>query len=180
MPPKNRVRRSTRPRLLDYAVKSLSSKMKSIRDLRRKLAERAEPGEPGQAAIEAVILKLKDLGYLSDERFAADYTRLRKENEKFGRRRVQQGLMQKGIPQELTNATINTAYEDVDEVQLARDYIARKRMKKPEGADRDAIQKATAKTMRRLIAAGFSTRAIWKVLRDWNPELEEVDVVDEN
>ena len=34
--------------------------------------------------MDAVIVRLKELGYLSDERFAADYTRLRKENEKFG------------------------------------------------------------------------------------------------
>jgi regulatory protein len=79
--------------LLEFAVRSLSSRMKSIRDLRRKMAERAAPGEEGEADIEAVIAKLKELGYLSDERFAADYTRLRKENDKFGQRRVQQGLM---------------------------------------------------------------------------------------
>ena len=165
------------PGLLEFAVRSLSSKMKSIRDLRRKLSERAEPGEPGEAAIDAVILKLKDLGYLSDERFAADYTRMRQENEKFGRRRVQQGLMQKGIAQELTNTTLSKAYDEVDEVALARAYVARKRMKQPTG-DREQKQKETAKAMRRLVAAGFTTKTIWKVLRDWGAELEEADLED--
>ncbi len=70
--------------LLEFAVRSLSSQMKSVRDLRRRMSDRAEPGEAGEAAMDAVIAKLKDLGYLSDERFAADYTRLRKENEKYG------------------------------------------------------------------------------------------------
>ncbi len=158
------------PALLEFAVRSLSAKMKSIRDLRRKLRDRAEPGDAGEAAVEAVIIKLKDLGYLSDERFAADFTRLRKENEKFGRRRVQQGLMQKGIPQELANTTLTAAYEDVDEVALAREYVARKRMKKPEG------DKEIARTMRRLMAAGFSSKTIWKVLRGWGAEVDEVDV----
>jgi len=165
------------PGLLEFAVRSLSSKMKSIRDLRRKLSERAEPGEPGEAAIDAVILKLKDLGYLSDERFAADYTRMRQENEKFGRRRVQQGLMQKGIAQDLTNTTLSKAYDEVDEVALARAYVARKRMKQPTG-DREQKQKETAKAMRRLVAAGFTTKTIWKVLRDWGAELEESDLED--
>ena len=158
------------PALLEFAVRSLSAKMRSIRDLRRKLRDRAEPGEPGEAAVEAVIIKLKDLGYLSDERFAADFTRLRKENEKFGRRRVQQGLMQKGIAQELVNTTLTAAYEDVDEVALAKEYVARKRMKKPEG------DKELARTMRRLMAAGFSSKTIWKVLRGWGAEVDEVDV----
>ena len=156
--------------LLEYAVRSLSSKMKSIRDLRRKMAERAEPGEDGERAMEAVIAKLKELGYLSDERFAADYTRLRKENEKYGKRRVQQGLMQKGIAQELTQSTLATAYDEVDEVALAKEYVARKRMKKPEG------DKEVARAMRRLMGAGFSTKTIWKVLRGWGAEVEEVDV----
>jgi regulatory protein len=161
------------PALLDYAVKSLSSKMKSVRDLRRKLADRAEPGEAGQAAIEAVILKLKDLGYLSDERFAADYTRLRKENDKFGRRRVQQQLFQKGIPADLSSKTLTAAYADVDELALAKQYVQRKRMKPP------ANEKETARAMRRLLAAGFSTKTIWKILRSWGSEVEEVDVVED-
>jgi len=161
--------------LLEFAVRSLSSRMKSVRDLRRKMAERAEPGEAGEVAIEAVILKLKELGYLSDERFAADYARLRKENDKFGQRRVQQGLMQKGIAQELTMSTLATAYDDIDEVALARAYVSRKRMKQPEG-DREKKQKETAKAMRRLVAAGFSTKTVWKVLREWGAELEEVDL----
>jgi regulatory protein len=160
--------------LLEYAVKSLGSKMKSVRDLRRKMSERAEPGEAGSAAMDAVIAKLKDLGYLSDERFAADYTRLRKENEKFGKRRVQQGLMQKGIAQELTNSTLATAYDEVDEVALAKQYVERKRMKKPEG------EKEVARAMRRLVAAGFSTQTIWKVLRGWGAEVEEVDVEEQS
>jgi regulatory protein len=147
--------------------------MKSVRDLRRNMSQRAEPGEAGEAAIDAVILKLKDLGYLSDERFAADFTRLRKENQKFGKRRVQQGLMQKGIAQDLTDTTLAEAYENVDEVALAKQYVERKRMKKPEG------DKEIARTMRRLIAAGFTTKTIWKVLRSWGTELEEVDVVDD-
>jgi len=160
------------PALLDFAVRSLSSRMKSVRDLRRKLAERAEPGEAGAAHIDAVLLKLKELGYLSDERFAADFARLRKENDKLGRRRVQQGLMQKGIAQELTRSTLAAAYEDVDEVALARAYVERKRMKPPAG------DKETARTVRRLLAAGFSTKTVWKVLRSMGSELEEVDVVD--
>jgi regulatory protein len=158
--------------LLEFAVRSLSSKMKSERELRRKLVERAELGEEGAVAVEAVMLKLKELGYLSDERFAADYTRLRKENEKFGRRRVQQGLMQKGIAQELTQVTLAAAYDEVDEVALAKEYVARKRMKKPED------EKAVARAMRRLVGAGFSTRTVWKVLRGWGAEVDEVDVED--
>lgn len=161
----------TQPELLDYAAKSLGSKMKSERDLRRRLSDRGEPAD-----VEKVIAKLKELGYLSDARFAADFARLRQENEKFGKRRVQQGLMQKGIASSLVNEAITKQYEDVDEATLARQYIERKRLKQPSG-DREQRQKETAKIMRRLVAAGFSSRAVWSVLRDWGgSDIEEVDV----
>jgi regulatory protein len=156
--------------LLEYAVRSLGAKMKSVRDLRMRMKDRAEPGEAGAAAMDRVIERLKEYGYLSDERFAADFTRLRKENEKFGKRRVQQGLMQKGIAQELVSETLTKAYEDVDEVALAQAYVARKRMKKP------ADEKETLRAMRRLMAAGFTSKTVWKVLRGWGAEVEEVEV----
>ena len=159
-------------RLLDYAVKSLGSRMKSERDLRRLMAQRVAPGEEGVLAMNSVIVKLKELGYLSDERFAADYTRLRQENEKFGRRRVQQGLMQKGVAMATVNEAVGSAYDEVDEIALARQYAERKRMKKPEG------EKETARAMRRLVAAGFSTRAVWAVLRSWGAPVDEVDIAE--
>ena len=170
----------TEPELLDYAVKSLASKMKSERDLRRRLADRVSADETGRAAVDNVIAKLKELGYLSDQRFAADFARLRQENEKFGKRRVQQGLMQKGIASPLVNEAITKQYEDIDEVALARQYIERKRLKQPSGdpnADKAQRQKETAKIMRRLVAAGFSSRAVWAVLRDWaGSDIQEIDV----
>lgn len=161
------------PALLDYAVKSLSSKMKSERDLRRKLAERTD--EP--RTVDAVIARLKDLGYLSDERFAADYTRLRQENDKFGRRRVQQGLMQKGIPQPLAAKALGEAYDDLDEAALCRAYAERKRLQPPDpAADRETRQKHEAKIIRRLLSAGFSTKAVWKTLRSLGSDLEETAI----
>jgi regulatory protein len=156
--------------LFEYALGALARRMRSVRDLRRLMLARAEPGDAGERAMEAVVLRLKELNYLSDTRFAADYTRLRKENEKFGRRRVQQDLMQKGIPQNLVASTLATAYDDVDELALAREYVARKRMKQP------ADQKETARAMNRLLRAGFSSNAIFKLLRAWGVIVEETEV----
>src|SRR3984885_11955609 len=165
--------------LFEYAVGTLARRMRTVRDLRRLMRARAEEGEAGEQAMDAVIVRLKELNYLSDTRFAEDYTRVRKEHEKFGKRRVQQDLMQKGVGKDLVASTLETAYEDVDEVALARQYIARKRMKQPSG---EKAQKETVRAMNRLLRAGFSSRAVYKVLREWNlPEhaLEEIETVAE-
>jgi regulatory protein len=158
--------------LFEYAVGALARRMRTERDLRRLMKLRAEEGEAGARAIDAVVVRLKELNYLSDVRFAEDYTRVRKEHEKFGRRRVQQDLMQKGVGKELVASALETAYEDVDEVALARQYIARKRMKQPSG---EKAQKETARTMNRLLRAGFSSRAVYKVLREWDLPEEAVE-----
>jgi regulatory protein len=88
---------------------------------------------------------------------------------------VQQDLMQKGVQKELVASTLEAAYEDVDEVALARQYIARKRMKQPSGPN---AQKETVRAMNRLMRAGFSSRAIYKVLREWDVAVEEVELED--
>jgi regulatory protein len=165
--------------LFDYAVSTLARKMRTVRDLRRLLRNRAEPGDAGEKAMDAVIARLIDLQYLSDTRFAADYTRLRKENEHFGRRRVEMDLMQKGIGKELIATTIATAYEDVDDVALARAYCEKKRIKQPEGPD---SKKETARVINRLLRAGFSSTAIFKLLRSWNVEapVDESDAIDDD
>jgi regulatory protein len=162
--------------LFEYAVGTLARRMRTVRDLRRLMKTRAEEGEAGERAMDAVIVRLKELNYLSDTRFAEDYTRVRKEHEKFGKRRVQQDLMMKGVEKELVASTLESAYEDVDEVALARQYIARKRMKKPSGAD---AQKETVRTMNRLMRAGFSSNAIFKVLKAWDLPEEALAGVEE-
>jgi regulatory protein len=161
--------------LFDYAVGALARKMRTVRDLKRLMRTRAEEGEAGERAMDRIVARLKELKYLSDTRFAADYARLRKENDKFGRRRVQQGLVQKGVHKDLVASTLSKAYDDVDEVALAREYIARKRMKRPEGVD---AKKQSTRAMGRLMRAGFSAGTIYKVLREWDVEVEEAALED--
>lgn len=161
-------RRSKQPReplgeaaLFDYAVASLGRRAQTVAELKRKLRTRVAPGEEGEQAMAIVIARLKEYRFLNDASFAADYTRLRQENQKFGRRRVQQGLMQKGVHPELTATTLDSAYANVDEEALARAYIERKRLVEPKD------KKEAARTMRRLVAAGFSPPTVFKVLRRW-------------
>jgi regulatory protein len=154
--------------LFDYAIGVLAKRMRTVRDLKRLMCSRVQEGEAGEQAMDAVCARLKETGYLSDKRFAADYTRLRKENEKFGRRRVQQDLMLKGVHRELIATALSSSYDDVDEAALAREYIARKRLKKPAGENPAAIKKETARVMGRLARAGFSSGTIYKVLREWD------------
>ena len=159
----------TEAALFEYATASLGRRAQTVAELKRKLRTRVEADEAGEQKIAAVVARLKEYKFLNDASFAADYTRLRQENDKLGRRRVQQGLMQKGVHPELVASTLETAYESVNEEQLARAYIERKRMAQPKD------KKEAARTMRRLVAAGFAPPIIFKVLRKWVPDEEALE-----
>ncbi len=158
--------------LYDYAVKTLGQAMRSEADLRRLMQKRVEPGERGDAAIAATVLRLREHGYLDDAAFAETYARLRQENEKHGVRRVRQDLQQKGINSELIAETLEARYGQTNEEALAREHLERKRLRKPEN------EKETARIMRRLVAAGFSTGVIYKILRQWDVAEEELAALD--
>ena len=117
-------------------------------------------------------MRLKEHGYLDDRAFAETYARLRQENEKLGARRVRQDLQKKGIRSELIAETIEARYGPTNEEKLAREHLDRKRIRKPEN------EKETARVMRRLVAAGFSTGTIYKVLRRWDVPEEELAALD--
>jgi regulatory protein len=158
--------------LYEYAVKALGRRMRTEAELRRLMRQRAEPGDAGERVIAAVILRLKEYGYLDDRSYAETFTRLRQENEKLGARTVRQKLQQKGVAAPIVEETIEARYAGTDEETLARQYLERKRIRKPED------EKATARVMRRLVAAGFATGVIYRILRQWDVPDEALSQLD--
>ncbi|MFZ0747321.1 MAG: regulatory protein RecX [Terracidiphilus sp.] len=173
------ARKSAKPRaflneagLYDYGVRSLARAMRTEAELRRLMSSRVEPGERGQAVIDSAVARLKAQRYLDDQSYAETYARLRKENEKLGQRRVRQNLQQKGVNASLINETLEARYGQTNEEALAREHLARKRLRKPEN------EKETARVMRRLVAAGFSPGVIYKILRQWDVPDETLAALD--
>jgi regulatory protein len=148
--------------LYDYAVKALGRHMRTEAELHRLMKPRVESDERGEAVIAGVLTRLRQHGYLNDAAFAETYARLRQENEKLGVRRVRQDLQQKGVAKDLIAETLDARYGQTNEEALAREHLERKRIRKPENP------KETARVMRRLVTAGFSTGVIYKILRQWN------------
>jgi regulatory protein len=173
------ARKSAKPRafldeagLYAYAVKALGRQMRSEAELRRLMKTRVEPGERGEATVAAVLVRLREHGYLDDAAFAETYARLRQQNEKLGQRRVRQDLQQKGVASALIAETLDARYGQTNEEALAREHLERKRIRKPEN------EKEVARVMRRLVAAGFSTGIIYKILRQWDVPDEALAALD--
>ena len=109
--------------LYDYAVKMLGQQMRTVAELKRLMRRRVEPGEAGEAIMAAVVMRLTERKYLNDASYAQDFARLRQENASHGKRRVQQDLMRKGVQAEVIGKTLDAAYENVDEEELARRHL---------------------------------------------------------
>src|SRR5271167_4700462 len=157
--------------LYQYAIGALARQMRTVAELKRLMSRRVEQGEVGETKMAAVVARLADQHYLDDPAFASTYTRLRQENQSFGKRRVQQELSHKGVHAELVASTLDSAYAEVSEDELVRRYIARKRMEKPQD------DKQVARVIRRLVGAGFSFAIISKVLKNWEVDCSEADLV---
>ncbi len=170
--------------LYEYAVGALGRRMRTVAELKRLLRQKNVEGDR-EAAIEAVILKLKDQRYLNDTQYASMYATLRRDGASLGRQRVETDLKVKGVHREVIEKTVSEAYAGVDEARLARDFLRKKRVKPPEKTrpgDRAAYakhQKETARIFRMLARAGFRSATIFKVMKQWNIEDELLTALEE-
>jgi regulatory protein len=163
----------TEESLYDYAVRALSRKMRTVAELKRLMRPRVPEGELGELLLEIVVRRLKDQHYLNDSSYAATYSSFRRDNEKFGRRRVITDLKVKGVHGDVIEKAIDDAYGGVNEEEQARAFLRRKRLKQP------ANNKDAARIFRALVRAGFGAGTSIRILKNWDVEDEVLTALQE-
>lgn len=159
--------------LYEYAVGALARRMRSVAELKRLLRQRVDlETEIGRTLVELVTRRLKDQGYLNDSKYAAAYSAFRRDNEKFGRRRVTTELKARGVVGEILDKAVSDAFDEFDEEKQAREYLRRKRLEKPDN------RKQAARVFRQLLRAGFSSKTIFNILRKWDVDDEMLSVIE--
>ncbi|MEP6741456.1 MAG: regulatory protein RecX [bacterium] len=112
-----------RARTFQRAAKLLAAKPRSIAELRERLAERRGVSEK---IIDEVIARLKEYGYLDDERFAVSYASLKVKQRPTGRRRLQQDLKMKQVPSAVANQALDLVYAETPEDELINRAIEKR------------------------------------------------------
>jgi len=159
--------------LYQYAVGALGRRMRTVAELKRLLRPRVDmETEYGQTLVELIIRRLKDNGYLNDSQYAATYSSLRRDNQKFGKMRVITELKTRGVHGEVIDKAVSSAYEGVREEKQARDYLRRKRLQKPQD------RKEVARVFRQLARAGFGTKTIISILKAWDVDEETMSALE--
>lgn len=160
--------------LYEYAVGALARRMRTVAELKRLMRARVVDveSEYGQTLVELVIRRLKDQGYLNDSQYAASFSSLRRDNQKFGRMRIVTDLKAKGVHGDVIQKAVDTAFDGVSEEKQAREYLRKKRLEKP----RD--QRQSARIFRQLARAGFGTKTIFTILKKWDVDDETLSALE--
>ena len=160
--------------LYEYAVGALARRMRTIAELKRMMRARVEDAESeyGKTLLDLVIRRLKDQGYVNDSQYAALFTSLRRDNQRYGRMRIVTDLKAKGVHGDVIEKAVNSAFEGVSEEKQAREYLRRKRLVKPKD------QKQAARIFRQMARAGFRTKTIFTILKKWDVDDETLSALE--
>jgi regulatory protein len=160
--------------MYEYAVGALARRMRTVAELKRLMRARVEnpESEYAETLVELVIRRLKDQGYLNDSQYAAYYSSMRRDNQKFGRGRVITELKTRGVHGSVIDKAVEDAYGGVSEEKQAREYLQKKRLKKPKD------QKETARIFRQMVRAGFRMKTVFVILKKWDVDDETLSALE--
>ena len=112
-----------RSRTFQRAIKLLAAKARSVAELRESLLQ----GKRSNAVVvEEVIERLREYGYLDDERFAFGYASLRVRQRPIGRARLARDLKFKQVGQEVADEALDLVYGEISEVELIDRAISKR------------------------------------------------------
>src|SRR5271165_6806716 len=160
--------------LYEYAVGALGRRMRTVAELKRLMRARVEDAESeyGRTLVELVIRRLKDQGYLNDSQYAASFSSLRRDNQKFGRMRIVTDLKTKGVHGDVIQKAVDATFEGINEEKQAREFLRKKRLDKPKD------QKQAARIFRQLARAGFGSKTIFAILKKWEVDDETLSALE--
>ena len=111
-----------RQEVFDKAMSYLQRRQHARRELATKLKRLEYPGD----LIEAVLDDLERLGYVNDERFAADRAASAAGFKKLGRNRAMTELMRSGVSNTTARQAVEAVYETTDTAAVARELAEKK------------------------------------------------------
>ncbi len=136
---------------LDASFRILGISAKTYKEMRTKLYDRNVQTN----AINRILLRLSELGYINDKTYAEDFISYKMESG-YSRRAIVNKLREKGVDENIINEAIKM-YDESIEFHYA-EYFALKIAEKYDSLD---YEKLRNKVFSRLSSKGFSTSAIY-------------------
>lgn len=104
-----------RRRTFDRAIKLLAARSRSVAELRELLLQ----GRGVTASVvEEVITRLREYGYLDDQRFAVGYASSKLRQRPLGRQRLKRDLVMKKVQTAVVEEALDSVFAEVSEEEL--------------------------------------------------------------
>ena len=104
-----------RKKLFERAAKLLAAKSRSVAELRERLLEGRHATE---SLVAEVIDRLREYGYLDDERFAVTFASSKVRQKPTGRRRLERDLQLKKVDRAVVDQALDAVYAETSEEEL--------------------------------------------------------------
>jgi regulatory protein len=142
----------TEQELYASALRALMRRAHSIHQMREYLNLRADDKD----LVSTVVARLRELNYLDDARFAAEFARQHAQFRKQGRFRIARELRTRGVPDRHIDAALESVFAETDEAASVRTRLKRKLAHLRGPLDRRKL----ASIYGSLLRAGFSSDII--------------------
>lgn len=142
-----RIAEAQRKEALQKAISLIAVKDRSTGEIREALSRR----KYGKSVIEHVIQRLEQEGLLSDSNFALAFAKA-KMSQGFGKQRIVQGLLKKGLPAHVAQQALDALHYEEEALIHAR-RLAEKYAKRYEALDFSTRQRIKMALLRK----GYST-----------------------
>jgi regulatory protein len=153
----------------DYAVFLLSLKLRTVGEILKKMEDRGY----GQLIIDEVIDRLKDQKYLDDAKYAEVFLENLKAYKNFGYYGIKKKFMEKKIPANLIDSTLQAGLTAKDEIKIAQRLLKKEGIEVKQKKDEEENQYSTfneeatkekQKLANRLKSRGFRGEVISRLL----------------
>ncbi len=143
--------------LFQWALKALSRKSFSTREIEAKLLARADDS----SEVDSVLHRLAACGYLDDRKFIESFTAARLRRGPYSRSRLQRELAARGLPAELVNEVLETMVSPEDELA----HLSRSLERKLQTWSGPMDEKKLARLYNFLLGQGFFQEAVRQEFR---------------
>lgn len=113
--PSNLTPEERRRKTFERAAKLLGAKSRSVAELRERLLQGRHANE---TIVDEVIARLREYGYLDDERYAVTFASSKVRQKPTGRRRLERELSLKKIDRAVVDGALDAVYAETPEAEL--------------------------------------------------------------
>src|SRR5262245_42908261 len=150
---------------MERALRLLSYKPRSVAEMRGRLLEKDWTDGP---AVDRVIARLEELGYLNDEQFAANFASSRLTAKPLGRVRLRRDLASKKLSSQTVENALDEAYDQQSEEALIQRAVDKRLRAK--GAPKTPEE--TKKLFDYLMRRGFNYDLVRRKIREIGQGIE--------